>query len=123
MKWFFIDESITDGERRQGPFSIDEIHEFVKIGKIVDETQVWRSGEENWKPWKEFAQQEAMERAKLDSDRDELLQNTIKALEEAIESDKLKIRRFAGFFTRAFAYLVDNVILGLIGGIALFAKA
>jgi hypothetical protein len=33
MKWYFIDESITDGERRQGPYSIDEIHEFVNQGK------------------------------------------------------------------------------------------
>lgn len=120
MKWFFIDESITDGERRQGPYSIDEIHEFVKSGKINDETQVWHSGEENWKPWSEYAKQETAEKAKQDAERDELLQNTIKALEEAIESDKLKIRRFAGFFTRAFAYLIDNLILGLVGGIVLF---
>ena len=40
MKWYFIDESITDGERRQGPYSIDEIHEFVNQGKISDNTDL-----------------------------------------------------------------------------------
>lgn len=120
MKWFYIDESVTDGERRKGPYSIVEIREFVKQGQIKEETLVWRSGEENWKTWKEFVAEEIHDKAREDAEREELLQNTIKALEEAIESDKLKIRRFAGFFTRAVAFIVDNLILGIAGGIVLF---
>lgn len=120
MKWFYIDESVTDGERRKGPYSIEEIREFVKQGQIKEETLVWRSGEENWKTWKDFVAEEIHDKAREDAEREELLQNTIKALEEAIESDKLKIRRFAGFFTRAVAFIVDNLILGIAGGIVLF---
>lgn len=120
MKWFYIDESVTDGERRKGPYSIEEIRDLVKQGLIKDETLVWRSGEENWKTWKDFVTEEIHEEARQDAEREEQLQNTIKALEEAIESDKLKIRRFAGFFTRAVAFIIDNLILGLAGGIVLF---
>lgn len=120
MKWFYIDESVTDGDRRKGPYSIDEIREFVKQGTIKDETLVWRSGEENWKSWKEYAAEELSDKVRQEAEREELLQNTIKALEDAIESDKLKIRRFCGFFTRATAYIIDNLLLGLIGGIVLF---
>lgn len=120
MKWFFIDESITDGERRKGPYSIEEIREFVKQGTITEQTLVWHSGEECWRPWKEA--EESIKNPEIDSDaaREELLQNTIRALEEAMQNDKIKVRRFAGFFTRAVAYIIDNVILGIAGGIILF---
>ena len=47
MKWFYIDESITEGDRRQGPFSIDEIRNLAKEGKITSSTLVWHSGEES----------------------------------------------------------------------------
>ena len=30
MKWYYIDESITDGDRRLGPFSIEEIQDLVQ---------------------------------------------------------------------------------------------
>jgi len=123
MKWFFIDESITDGERRQGPYSIDEIREFVKQGKITDDTLVWRSGESDWKAWKDISPLLEPEVPAMDADQEELLENTIKALETLVEENKLKARRFPGFFIRAFAYIVDNVILGAFGGITLFIIA
>lgn len=121
MKWFYIDESITDGERRQGPYSFDEIHEFVNQGKITESTLVWHSGEDSWKTWKEHLEgEQKAEMQNLESSRDELLQSTIDALlkEQVKEFQNI---RYVGFFTRAIAYIIDNFILGLVGGIVLFA--
>ena len=53
MIWYYIDESVTDGERRKGPYNIDEIRDFVKNGTIKEETLVWHSGMESWTPWKD----------------------------------------------------------------------
>jgi len=126
MKWFFIDESITDGERRQGPYSIDEIHEFVNQGKITDSTLVWHSGESDWKTWKEASQAletKESEKTGANPTEDELLKSTIDALEQIVKENKLRVIRFPGFFTRAFAFLVDNLILGIFGGISLYIIA
>ncbi len=112
MKWFYIDTSITDGDRRQGPYTIDEIRNFVNEGKITDETLVWHSGETNWKPWKDFP--EASEPAELTEE--ELLKQTI----ETLLQNKMQSKRFAGFFVRANAFIIDNLILSLLGAIFLY---
>jgi len=108
MSWFFIDESITDGDRRQGPYSLDEIFAFVESGKITDDTLVWKSGETDWKPWKETAE------AKANADRDELLQNTIDLLLKQSQDKK----HYAGFFVRLVAYILDNLVISFFCGIA-----
>lgn len=120
MKWFFIDESITDGERRQGPYSIDDIREYVKQGKITDETLVWHSGESDWHTWKEASQALEDEPKQASPTEDEMLKSTIEALEQIVKENKLRVLRFPGFFTRAFAFIIDNAILGIAGGIVLF---
>ena len=112
MKWFYIDTSITEGDRRQGPFSIDEIRNLVSEGKITDETLVWHSGETNWKAWKDFP--EASEPAELTEE--ELLKQTI----ETLLQNKMQSKRFAGFFVRANAFIIDNLILSLLGAIFLY---
>ena len=122
MKWFFIDESITDGDRRQGPYSIDEIRDFVKQGKITEETLVWHSGMENWIAWKDAAENFTKDYFERNPEQEEMLENTIKALEQIIETNKQK-KMFAGFFIRAFAFITDNLILGIAGGILLFVLA
>jgi len=122
MKWFFIDESITDGERRQGPYSIDDIREFVKQGKITNETLVWRSGTENWITWKEASEQLEKEFFENNPDQEAMLENTIKALEQIIETNKQK-KVYAGFLVRTLAFVTDNFILGIFGGIVLFILA
>ena len=119
MKWYFIDESITDGERRQGPYSIDEIHEFVNQGKISDNTLVWHSGESDWKTWKEAAQALKEDLPPVPPTDEEMLKDTIEALEQIVKESKFRSRKFAGFFVRAFACVVDNLILGFFGGITL----
>lgn len=119
MKWYFIDESITDGERRQGPYSIDEIHEFVNQGKISDSTLVWHSGESDWKTWKEASQALKEDLPPVPPTDEEMLKDTIEALEQIVKENKFRSRKFAGFFVRAFACVVDNLILGFFGGITL----
>jgi uncharacterized RDD family membrane protein YckC len=108
MSWFFIDESVTEGDRRQGPYSLDEIYAFVESGKITDDTLVWKSGEADWKPWKETTE------AKANADRDELLKNTIDLLLKQSQEKK----HYAGFFVRLVAYVIDNLVVSFFCGIA-----
>ena len=115
MKWFYIDTSITDGDRRQGPYSIDEIRDFVNEGKIKDETLVWHTGEANWKAWKDFP--EASEPP--EPTEEELLKQTI----ETLLQSKLNRKRYAGFFVRANAFIIDNIILSLVGAIFLYVMS
>ena len=111
MKWFYIDESITDGDRRQGPFSIEEIQSFVKEGKITGTTLVWHSGEEAWRPWKEAA----AEMEQNEANQDKILQETI----NEILKQQVLTKRYAGFFVRSLAMSVDSFILGIAGVIVL----
>ena len=115
MKWFYIDTSITDGDRRQGPYSIDEIRDFVNEGKIKDETLVWHSGETNWKAWKDFP--EASEPP--EPTEEELLKQTI----ETLLQSKLNRKRYAGFFVRANAFIIDNLILSVVGALFLYVMS
>lgn len=115
MKWFYIDTSITDGDRRQGPYSIDEIRDFVNEGKIKDETLVWHTGEANWKAWKDFP--EASEPPELTEE--ELLKQTI----ETLLQSKMNRKRYAGFFVRANAFIIDNLILSIVGALFLYVMS
>lgn len=115
MKWFYIDTSITDGDRRQGPYSIDEIRDFVNEGKIKDETLVWHSGETNWKAWKDFP--EASEPP--EPTEEELLKQTI----ETLLQGRMQRKRYAGFFVRANAFIIDNLILSVVGALFLYVMS
>ena len=115
MKWFYIDTSITDGDRRQGPYSIDEIRDFVNEGKIKDETLVWHTGEANWKAWKDFP--EASEPP--EPSEEELLKQTI----ETLLQSRMNRKRYAGFFVRANAFIIDNIILSICGALFLYVMS
>ena len=115
MKWFYIDTSITDGDRRQGPYSIDEIRDFVNEGKIKDETLVWHTGEANWKAWKDYP--EASEPP--EPSEEELLKQTI----ETLLQSRMNRKRYAGFFVRANAFIIDNVILSIFGALFLYVMS
>ena len=115
MKWFYIDTLITDGDRRQGPYSIDEIRDFVNEGKIKDETLVWHSGETNWKAWKDFP--EASEPP--EPTEEELLKQTI----ETLLQGRMQRKRYAGFFVRANAFVIDNLILSVVGALFLYVMS
>lgn len=114
MDWYFIDETITEGDRRKGPFTDDEIKEKAATGEIKAETLVWHSGDENWKPWKEH------EEALNTEATNEIIQQTLEAI---IRDKELKaaIRpRFAGFWIRALAYAIDFTILSFAVSLMMF---
>ena len=107
MTWYYIDESITDGDRRKGPYTIEDIRELVKDKKIREETLVWHSGMETFSPWKEL--EESRDPDVLPEE--ELLKQTI----ETIISDKRNNKIYAGFLPRAIAFFLDNLIIGVVG--------
>lgn len=112
MTWYYIDESITDGERRKGPYNLDEIRDLVQEKKITDDTLVWHSGLDIFVPWKD------MEESKptfTTSEDEELLKKTIEELLAQQVAEKKLQKRYAGFFTRGLAFAIDNIILTLIG--------
>lgn len=119
MTWYYIDESITDGERRKGPYSIDEIRDFVKSGEIKNETLVWHSGMEAWIRWEETSEAKELAENASSDDRTsaEKLseEEQIKAALEAILAEHKAQKHYAGFFIRGAAYFVDNFILSAIG--------
>lgn len=106
MIWYYIDESVTDGERRKGPYNIDEIRDFVKKDIIKEETLVWHSGMESWTHWKDTEESKEVPLSE---------EEQIKAALEAIIAEHNKGKHYAGFLIRGIAYLVDNFILSFIG--------
>ena len=106
MTWYYIDESVTDGDRRKGPYNIDEIRDFVKDGIIKDETLVWHSGMEAWVAWKDTEESKEVPLSE---------EEQIKAALEAIIAEHNKGKHYAGFFVRALAYTIDNFTLSAIG--------
>lgn len=111
MKWYYIDESITDGDRRLGPFSIEEIQDLVREGKISETTLVWHNGEESWKPWKAYS--EEMQACEIDQNK--ILQDTI----NEILKEQVLTKWYAGFFVRGTAFIIDNLILAIAGAVIL----
>lgn len=119
MIWYYIDESITDGDRRKGPYSIDELMDLVKSETVKPQTLVWHSGMKDWVRWEDteeaknnanlFEKGESAEGSAL-SDEEQ-----IKAALEAILAEHKASKRYAGFFVRAAAYFVDNLILSAFG--------
>lgn len=108
MIWYYIDESVTDGERRKGPFNIDEIRDFVKQGTIKDETLVWHSGMEAWVAWKDTAQSKEIPLSE---------EEQIKQALEAIIAEHNKGKHYAGFMIRGVAYSIDGIILFVTGSL------
>lgn len=114
MIWYYIDETVTEGERRKGPFNIDEIRDFVKQGTIKDETLVWHTGMEAWVAWKDTEESKEIPLSEEEEIR--------KALETII-AEHNKGKRYAGFFVRGFAYFIDNFILSVIGVMIIMAMS
>lgn len=117
MKWFYIDESITSGDRRVGPVETDELKALKADGKIKDTTLVWHRDMKEWAPWStafptfESSQKQA----------DDLLQDTLATL---IREKTLEQKAFAGFWIRSCAFLIDVFLLSLVGsGVSLLLNA
>ncbi len=46
MHWYYADEGV-----QVGPLTETEFEDLVRIGKITDETIVWRDGLSEWQPY------------------------------------------------------------------------
>jgi len=123
MIWYYIDETITDGDRRKGPYSIEELKEFVKSEQVKPQTLVWHSGMKDWIRWEETEESKA-DANDLENGEEEKgteagsslsEEEQIKAALEAILAEHKATKRYAGFFIRAAAYFVDNFILSFFG--------
>lgn len=112
MTWYYIDESITDGERRKGPYNLDEIRDLVQEKKITDDTLVWHSGLDSFAPWKDM---EESKDTYTSAEDEELLKKTIEELLAQQVAEHKAQKRYAGFFTRGLAFIIDNIILTLAG--------
>ncbi len=110
MKWYYIDESVTDGERRKGPYNIDEIRDFVKDSVIKEETLVWHSGMDAWVAWKQVEESKTSGKIEALSEEEQ-----IKKALETILAVHNNGKRYAGFFVRGIAYFIDNFILSVLG--------
>lgn len=111
MNWFYIDKSIKSGDRRLGPCSIEEIRELAAQGTIEKSTLVWHAGLENWIPWEKsdgFISEEKV---------NEMIQQTIA---EILLEKKNSKKNAAGFGVRAMAFLIDFIILSLLGSVLVY---
>lgn len=116
MTWYYIDETITEGDRRKGPYTIAEIKDFVKSGEVKNETLVWHSGMENWVRWEETNESKELAAEPKELSIDDLNdEEQIKAALEAILAEHASQKRYAGFFIRGAAYFADNFILSAVG--------
>lgn len=111
MNWFYIDKSIKSGDRRQGPYTVEEMREFAAEATIENSTLVWHTGLENWIPWEKsdgFINEEKV---------NELIHQTIA---EILLEKKNSRRPAAGFSVRAMAFLIDFIVLSLLGSIIVY---
>ncbi len=110
MNWFYIDESIQEGDRRQGPLALEDLQALKRDGKIDDSTLVWHKGLSGW-----ISYGKAMEDISRDSsaETERQLKETVEALlRERIE--RQGTRSYAGFFIRGAALVLDNFIVSLL---------
>ena len=47
-EWYFVEDS-----QSKGAYSLDEMKEFIQNGRVQENTYVWKSGMEEWKPLKD----------------------------------------------------------------------
>ena len=110
MNWFYIDESILEGDRRQGPVSFEDLQMLHSKQQIHENTLVWHKGLENWITWKEALDAEVASHSEED---ERMLRETVEAiLKERIEEFQKKT--FAGFFVRAGAIIIDWFIIAML---------
>jgi|SRR5690554_5877212 len=111
MNWFYIDKSIKTGDRRQGPYTIEEMRELAAQGTIEKTSLVWHNGLENWITWEKsdgFISEEKV---------NEMIQQTI--AEILLEKKKVQ-KNAAGFGIRVMVFLIDFIILSLLGSLIVY---
>lgn len=110
MNWFYIDESILEGDRRKGPVSFEDLQMLHSKQQIHENSLVWHKGLDNWITWKEALDTEVASHSEED---ERMLRETVEAiLKERIEEFQKKT--FAGFFVRAGAIIIDWFIIAML---------
>lgn len=109
MNWFYIDESIHEGDRRQGPLSFEDLQALRRDEKINESTLVWHKGLSGWISYGEASEAEQRKSAETE----QKLKETVEAIlgERLAELGK---KSYAGFFIRGFAIAIDWFILSLL---------
>src|SRR5438093_1140118 len=83
--------------REYGPVSLDELHAWLREGRIVPATQVWRSDADRWQPAASFVELQG-----------ELAQ--LPPLPGSVPASGLVT---AGFWIRFGAHLIDQILLAV----------
>ncbi len=110
MNWFYIDESIQEGDRRQGPLDLEDLQALKRDGKIDDSTLVWHKGLSGWISYGKAAEDISRESS---AETERQLKEAVEAiLGERIERQATK--SYAGFFIRGAALILDNFIISLL---------
>lgn len=110
MNWFYIDESIQDGDRRQGPLALEDLQALKAEGKIGDATLVWHKGLSGWISYGEAL---AGEKEKSKEQVEQELQKTVEAiLRERVA--EMSQKTYAGFFVRGMAIFIDWFLIGIL---------
>lgn len=106
MNWYYIDKNIKTGDSRMGPYTIDEMRELFFEKTIDEKTLIWHSGLKNWIFWENSDAYISKEKEQ------ELLQQTVAQI---LHEKQLKATKRAGFGIRALAFIIDFILLSLIG--------
>lgn len=130
MEWFYV----SDG-RQQGPVSADILESLAKSGTVSPDTLVWRDGLREWQPYSQIFRNSTLTvdpvpqhfcsqcgRPYSDMDLihygDEWICGSCKdVFFQRVRQGDLSVakHRFAGFWIRFLAILIDGLILGCIG--------
>jgi uncharacterized RDD family membrane protein YckC len=99
-----------DGQR-MGPFPLEEVNRQLAAGSLRLSDLAWYEGIPNWVPLGQVPGVSAPERAaaaRLDSPLGSAVLSTTTAEETG---------QYAGFWIRVVAYILDSVILAIVGGL------
>jgi len=128
VNWYYA----ANGQQL-GPFDEEAFQDLVSKGEIRSTTLVWRSGMTGWKPWSETGSTSTTLTAEPSLfcsecgarfPSDEMIQfgdNRVCANCKDLFAQKLRegvtpgqIRRYAGFWIRVLARLIDSVLLWIV---------
>jgi uncharacterized RDD family membrane protein YckC len=99
MKWFYVENG-----SQQGPVTEYELRSLRSSGKLTSSSLVWRDGMENWAPYDQS----------LGDETEVLATPPAIAADTAVEVQSDEPMRYAGFWIRAGAKIIDSLILGAI---------
>ncbi len=97
MKWFYVENGV-----QQGPVTEYELRSLRSSGKLTSSSLVWRDGMEDWAPYDQS----------LGEETEVLPTPPTIASEVTVDLQADQPIRYAGFWIRAGAKIIDGFILG-----------